>query len=79
MGDGSDNFTFLFDDIRLTTSTLAGYQELQNVRLYQSDNLLNVNGDNNLINSTIEIFDINGRKIKCQNQLRFSNGFEINQ
>jgi len=63
MGDGSANFTFLFDDIELANATSAKLTELQNIRIFSRNSTLVVNGDDNILNGTVDVFDLTGRKI----------------
>ena len=64
MGDGSADFTFLFDDITLTGNT-AAVQEAQesNISIFAYDQQLVVNCEDALLNGKIEVYDLTGKKI----------------
>lgn len=63
MGDGSADFTFLFDDIELVNTTSVPVTEMQNVRIFSSNNKLIVKGDESILNANIDVFDLTGRRV----------------
>jgi hypothetical protein len=63
MGDGSANFTFLFDDIMLEGITGVEEDALSNLSIYTFNKQLVVNCENELLDGKIEVFDLTGRKI----------------
>ena len=63
VGDGSANFTFLFDDIELANTTSAPLTEMQNVQVYSRNSMLVVKGDRDVLNSIIDVYNIAGKQI----------------
>jgi hypothetical protein len=63
MGDGSADFTFLFDDIMLEDATGVEEDALSNLSIYAYNQQLVVNCERELLNGKIEVFDLSGRKV----------------
>jgi len=63
VGDGSENSTFLFDDIDQNNGTSIQFQEMENIEVFAYNGLLTINTGKDLLNGKIDIYDISGRKI----------------
>lgn len=63
MGDGSADFTFLFDDIKLVSSTAIKETSKINASIFSSKGFIHIKSENALENASLKVYDLSGKEM----------------
>jgi len=66
MGDGSENFTYLFDDIMLTQASSVLQNHASTVSIYRNNETIMVNTDADFLNGYITVYSVSGKLLLNQ-------------